>query len=115
MNNILVLNPPISILRNLVIRVKFSRKMFLILGSISIAALLTSYIIQINSLAEETYKIQNYQQKIEKLGQENENLLSDALKLSSLPNIETIVNNSGFEKTQKIHYIQVQGKQVVTR
>jgi len=115
MNNALVLNPSISILRNPFLKIKFSWKAFWIFSFVLIIALLVSYIIQVNSLAEETYKIQNYQQKIEKISQENENLLSDSLKLSSLSNIETIVNNSGFEKTQKIYYIQVLGSQVVTR
>ncbi len=89
--------------------------MFWALSLVLILSLLAFYIIQVNSLARETYQIQNYQQQIQKLSQKNENLLSNALKLSSLSNIETIINSSGFEKAQKIHYIQVQGKQVVTR
>lgn len=115
MNNVLVLNPPLTLLRSLVLKIKFNWKIFWTLSFVIIISLLVSYVIQVNSLAEETYQIQNYQQKIEKLSQENENLLSNSLKLSSLSNIETIVNNSGFERTQKIHYIQVLGRQVVTK
>ena len=115
MNSAFTLNFPISIIRNLVFKIKFSWKIFWALSFILIFSLLAFYIIQVNSLARETYQIQNYQQEIEKLSQENENLLSNTLKLSSLSNIEALVNNSGFEKAQKIHYIQVQGKQVVTR
>lgn len=115
MNNILVLNPPMSILRNLFSKIKFSWKKFWILSFILIIAILVSYIVQINLLAKETYQIQDYQNKINKISQENEILLSSALKLSSLSNIETTIKDSGFERTQKIHYIQVLEKQVVTK
>ena len=115
MNNLFILNPSISILKHFVSRKKTSWKIFWTLNFILILSLFILYIIQVNSLAKETYQIQSYQQEIEKLTQENEYLLSDAVKLSSLSNIETIINNSGFEKAQKIHYIQVQEKQVVTK
>jgi hypothetical protein len=115
MNNVLVLNPPIPILRNLVLKIKFSWKKFWIASFVLIIALLVSYIVQVNSLARETYQIKDYQKKINSLDQENETLVSDGLKLSSLSNIETTIKDSGFEKTQKIHYIQVLERQVVTK
>lgn len=115
MNNTLILNPPVSVIRNLVFKIKFGWKMFWILSFILMIFLLIFYILQVNLLAEETYKIQDYQKKIDKISQENESLLSNALKLSSLSNIETIIKDFGFEKTQKIHYIQVLERQVVTK
>jgi predicted PurR-regulated permease PerM len=115
MNNALVLNPPLAILRNIFLKIKFSLKMFWILSFVLVIAFLVSYIIQVNSLAKETYQIQDYQQKIGKISQENESLLSNALKESSLSNIETIIKDLSFERTQKIHYIQVLDRQVVTK
>ena len=115
MNTILVLNPPLSILRSLVLKIKFSWKKFWIANFVLIIALLVTYIVQVNSLARETYQIIDYQKKINSLDQENETLISDGLKLSSLSNIETTIKDYGFEKTQKIHYIQVLERQVVTK
>jgi hypothetical protein len=115
MNNTLVLTQPISIIRNLVFKIKFSWKAFWILSFILIATLLISYIFQINSLAEETYRIQNYQKKINQIAQENDNLLASSLKQNSLSNIETLIKDSGFERAQNIHYIEVLERQVVTK
>jgi predicted PurR-regulated permease PerM len=114
MNNTLVLNPPISIIRNLVFKIKFSWKTLWILSFILIITLLISYIFQINSLAEETYRIQNYQKKTNQISQENDSLLANSLKQNSLSNIETLIKDSGFERAQKIHYIEVLERQVVT-
>ena len=113
MNNVIVLNP--SILRNLVLKIKFSWKKFWITSFFLIIALLVTYIVQVNSLTRETYQIKDYQKKINKISQENETLISDGLKLSSLSSIETTIKDYGFEKTQKIHYIQVLERQVVTK
>ncbi len=115
MNNVLVLNQPISIIRNLVFKIKFGWKMFWTLSFILIVTFLISYIFQINSLAEETYRIQNYQKKINQIAQENDILLANSLKQNSLANIEALIKDSGFERAQEIHYIQVLGRQVVTK
>jgi len=114
MNTAITLSPPISIIRNLVFKIKFSWKIFWILSFILITTLLISYIFQINSLAEETYRIQNYQNKINKIAQENDNLLASSLKQNSLSNIETLIKDSGFERSQNIHYIEVLERRVVT-
>lgn len=114
MNNTLVLNPPISIIRNLVFKIKFSWKTLWTLSFILIISLLISYIYQINALAEETYRIQNYQKKTNQISQENDSLLANSLKQNSLSNIEALIKDSGFERVQKIHYIQVLERQVVT-
>jgi len=115
MNNTLALNPPISIIRDLFLKIKFSWKTFWILSFILIITFLFSYIFQVNALAEETYHIQDYQNKISAISQENDTLLTSSLKQNSLSNIETLIKDSGFERIQKIHYIQVLERQVVIR
>jgi hypothetical protein len=115
MNNTLVLTPPISIIRKLVLKIKFSWKAFWISSFILIITFIFSYIFQINALAEETYRIQDYQKKISGITQENDILLASSLKQNSLSNIETLIKDFGFERIKKIHYIQVLERQVVTR
>jgi len=115
MNTAFTLSPPISIIRKLVLKIKFSWKAFWISSFILIITFIFSYIFQINALAEETYHIQDYQNKISVLAQENDILLSSSLKQNSLSNIETLIKDSGFERIKKIHYIQVLERQVVAR
>lgn len=113
MNNTLVLASPVSIIRKIVLKMKFSWKTFWTLSFILIITFLFSYIFQINSLAEETHRIQNYQNKISTIIQENDILLASSLKQNSLSNIETLIKDLGFERTKKISYIRASERQVV--
>ncbi len=115
MNNELILIPPFSIIRKLVFKIKFNWKTIWVLGFIAIIIFLFLYIIQINTLAEETYRIQDYQNKIATITQENDIIFVNSLKKSSLSNVETLIKDLGFEKTQKIQYIHVLDRQVVAR
>lgn len=115
MNHILTLNLPILINRSLTLKLRFSLKLFWILSFVPIISLLAFYIFQVNFLTKETYQIQNYQKKINKIIQENENLIIDSAKLNSFSNIETLIKDFGFEKAEKIHYIQILESQVATK
>jgi len=110
--NILILNPPISIKR---LSLKLNLKFFLILNSILIIIFLISYIFQVNALISESYQIQNYQKKIEKLTSENKILEINSFKMNSLENIENKIQNLGFQKTDKIYYIQILEGQMVSK
>jgi len=109
MNNILTLHPPIS----LRFKLKFNLKLFWITLSILIITLLGLYIFQVNYLTYETYQLQNSQKKIDELSFENEILEIKLAKLTSLVNIETLIEKFNFEKANKIHYIQISESQIV--
>jgi hypothetical protein len=115
MNNTCILNPPFSIFHGLTFKFRLNWKIFWILSFTLLAILLVSYILQINALVEETYKIQSYRNQINKTYQENESLRIKSVKNNSLSNIEVLIQNLGFEKIQDVHYIQVLGSQVVKK
>ena len=115
MQNTLILNLPISIVRPLILRRKFNLKLFYILTFLSIFSLLVFYIFQINSIIQKTYLLQNYEKELTKLQEENQNLEINFAKSNSLENLESLVQNLNYEKVEKIRYIQVLGGQVVTK
>ena len=83
-------------------------KNILILSSIFvILSLLVMYIFQINSLVSRSYSLQSYQKDIEKISSENEKIESNLAGAGSLQNAELKISELGFEKTTKIHYIQI--------
>jgi len=110
--NILVLNLPILIKR---VSLRPSLKFFLILSSVLIIAFLVSYIFQVNALTFESYQIQNYQKKIENLTRENKILEINSFRMNSLANIKNEIQNLGFQKIDKIHYIQILESQMVSK
>lgn len=114
MNNALILNLPIPIIRGLTLKLRFSLKIFWILSFVLIISLLIFYIFQVNALTVETYQIHNFQKKISTILKENESLRISSAKLNSSSNLETLIKDFGFEKTEKIHYIQILGGQVAT-
>lgn len=115
MNNIFVLNLPISIIRHLILKIKFNLRVFWILSLISIMSFLAFYIFQINAVVSEGYQIQNYQKKINELLKENKLLEINSLKVNSLENIETRIQELGFEKIDRIYYLQVPETPMVTK
>ena len=64
-------------------------------------------IFQITTYISSQYLLKNYQEQIQKLAQENRNLEVASLRNISLENIEEKISEIGFEKVDKIHYIQV--------
>jgi len=113
MNKVLILNLPFSIFRFL--RWKFPVELFYWLIFFAIGVSLVFYIFQINTLISENYQIKNYRQKIETLTNENNDLEINSLKINSLENIEAKIKNLGFEKINKIYYIQILENQIVSK
>jgi hypothetical protein len=60
-------------------------------------------------VVSESYQLQKYQKKIDELSQENKLLEINSVKVNSLESIHEKVQELGFEKVDKIYYIQVLG------
>lgn len=115
MNNISTLNFPISIIRTIPLKLKFNLKIFWILSFIFIIFLTSFYIFQVNNLAENIYKIKFFQKKIYELSQEEEVLKINLVKGNSLTDLEILAKDFGFEKAEKIQYIEVLETQIATK
>lgn len=75
--------------------------------SILVGALLMLYVFQINEITKISYLTKIYEKQIDEISQENKNLEISHSQLSTLENIETLVQNSNFEKVTQIKYIQI--------
>lgn len=107
MNKTLALNPPF--LWPLALRI------FWLLSILSIVALLIFYVFQVNAVVSERYLIQKQENRLIELSGENKNLEINSAQVISLDNILTLLEDSDFEKTSKVHYIQILGNTVVAR
>lgn len=83
------------------------------LALIPILILLIVYVFQVIEMGEATYAIKLDQRKLAELSRENENLEIGFFQKSSLDNIENKICELGFEKVEKIHYIQILGSSIV--
>lgn len=115
MNNALILTFPISIKHFLILKQKFPLKALGILMSLTIFALLAFYIFQVNSVVTESYLAQDYQKKINETSRENGNLIINSAKINSLGNIEEGIKELGFEKVDKVYYLQILEEEFVTK
>lgn len=84
------------------------------LGIILIISFLAFYIFQITNVISKGYQVQNYQEKITELAEQNKILEINSAKINSLENIDSQIQNLGFERVDKIHYIQLLEGSVVT-
>lgn len=101
--------PRISYLVNVI-----NIKLLAALGVILIITFLAFYIFQIGKVISQGYQIQNYQKKIDDIAEKNKILEINAVKINSLENIDSKIHSLGFEKIDKINYIQVLEGPVVT-
>lgn len=110
MSNILSLHLPIPIRYRLTLNFKI---FYLIIPLTIILSIF--YIFQISSVVSESYQVQKYQKKINELAEENKFLEINSIKVNSLENIDGRIQELGFERVGKIHYIQVLEGSVVTK
>lgn len=92
-----------------------SLKSFWILSTVFLISLLVLYIFQVAFLAKETFLIQNYQKKINDFSRENQKLEISLAKQNSPLNLEALVQNLNFEKTDKVRYLQILEGQVAAK
>ena len=83
--------------------------------SIMLLLSIFTYVFQVSALTEETYLIENYQEKIQNYNQEGNSLEYKFLQNNSFFEVENIAQTLDFEKTGKISYIEVMGSEVVVK
>ncbi|MDD5145398.1 MAG: hypothetical protein PHF44_00905 [Candidatus Pacebacteria bacterium] len=93
---------------------KFNFRFFWAFFSLLIVSLLIFYVFQINNLISQTYLLQNYQKRIEKLNQEKEELEGNLAGVGSLYNVENLIGELKLEKINQISYIQISENPVAT-
>ena len=86
---------------------KINLRFFWILSLISIIGLLTFYIFQVNTMTKEIYFLEDYKKNLTILERENETLEINSAQLSSLGNIDGLINELNFKKAGKIKYIHL--------
>jgi len=94
---------------------KINLRAFWIFSTILIAFFIALYIYQVNIEISERYLIKEYQEKIAELSKNNKILEVYSAQISSLDNMTGSIEKLSFEKTDKIHYIQVLDTQVVAK
>jgi len=92
-----------------------SLKCICLLGMTVLFLSLSFYVYQVNAETSNKHSIQDCQKEIARLSQENKDLQINSAKESSLSSVAQAIDELGFEKTDKIHYIQVIDTQVVTK
>ncbi len=112
MHNTLILNPSFI---NTSFKWRISLKLFWLLTFLSMVALLTFYIFQVNAAVSERYLIQEYEKRIGEVSKESQNLVISSAQVGSLDKAEELLEALNFEKINKIHYIRVLDTQVVTK
>lgn len=115
MNHVSTLTPPFSIIRPLIFKLNFNLKILGILSLLTLISLLVFYIFQTNSVVSESYLFQNYQEKLNKMTQENEALEISSTQVNSWGSIESKIKELDFEKVGKVYYIRILENQIVTK
>lgn len=115
MNNILVLRLPLLINYNLRLKLSLIWKMFFLLFLVFILFLTVFYIVQVNKITKESNFILVYQKEIKELSQENRNLEVKLFQSNSLNNIELLAQDLNYEKTGKVHYIEILGSTAIAK
>lgn len=110
MSNTLILNLPLPARYRLTLNFRFFYLIFLL-----VIPLLAFYIFQTSSVVSESYQAQKYQKKIDELSGENKFLEINSVKVNSLESVDSRVQELGFEKIGKIHYIQILDGSAVTK
>ena len=93
-------------------RLRISLKAFLVILSLIAALSAGYYILQVNNLISKTYIIQKDEKQLTQLEKENSNLEAETARINSLYNIEGLVKNLNFEKSNNTRYIKILSNQV---
>jgi len=100
---------------NLPFLIKFTlnwRLLFKVL-SLSIFALLSFYLFQIEEIIRISYLNKVYQQKIQEISDDNAFLRAQVRNVTSFENVEEKIKNLSFEKVEEIKYIPISSEYLV--
>lgn len=97
------------------LKIAINWKLIRVLSIVLAVLLFGFYLYQVNAEISERYSIQEYQEQMSILSKENKSLEINSAKLGSLDNIVSSLEGLGFEKADKVHYIQVLDTHVVTK
>lgn len=86
---------------------KLNLKKAALIGALVIVFLTGFYIFQVNAITQASFNIANYDKDLANLQKELKNLQLNFSGLSSLSNLEVLLVSRGYEKVDKIQYIQV--------
>ena len=116
MQNTLAINHFVLFTRPLILRGRrFNLKTFYLLLSILVGTLFVFYIFQINSIIQSNYSVKNYDKKLNLLSEETSNLEIKFSQVNTLENIEFLIKDLSYVKTEEVRYIQLIGSQVVAK
>ena len=86
-----------------------------ILFSLLLLVSIFTYVFQVSALTQETYLIEDYQEKINSYSQESSSLEYKFLQSNSFFEVENIARELNFEEAQRVSYIEVTGSEVVVK
>lgn len=82
-------------------------KIIWLFSAILTSLLLVSYIIQISSLSQKAYQINDYKARLNQLSKNNNLLDINFSKMNSLSHVDNYLQNKDFIKSSQVKYIQV--------
>lgn len=86
-----------------------------IISTIVLISLIFLYVFQVSALTQESYLLENYQEKIDSYAKETRSLEYKFLQNNSFFQIENIAQELNFIDAEKVSYIQVRGSEVVVK
>lgn len=86
-----------------------------ILSSLLVILLFAFYVFQVSDAVSRGYQLQNYQKRLNQLSEESKLLEINSVQIHSLGSVEKRIQEMGFEKVGKIHYIQILESQIATK
>lgn len=109
MSTAIAIRHPHLIINPIVFRWNFNLRILILPVFLLIIFLLAFFILQINRLTAENYLISDYETKITNLSQENKSLEIKSVRSNSLENIDGLVAEMGFEKSDSLQYVKIFG------
>lgn len=93
----------------------YLKKSVLFLSFCLILSLLVFYVFQINKIINESNSVLSSQKKVAELSRKNSDLTAGVFQGNSVKNIEVLAQNLNYQKTNKVHYIQILGSTAIAK
>lgn len=113
MQNISILHFPVLIRPSL--KWVPNAKILCMFSFFTVLVLFIYALFQVNSIVQNTYLLQDYENTLEELSEENSKLGVQFSQLNSLENLEVLIQDLDYEKVNRIKYIRILEGQVVVK